>query len=179
MHAGFGHPTHATEALQQAGTLFRAHTRNVLELAAAHAHACTLCAHAGDGKAVGFIANLRHQHQGRRVASQIDFLAAIGEHQIFQAHLAALALFHAHDAREVQAKGLENFACNAHLPFAAVDQHQIGKAAFAQANAFRQLAVASHQHLAHGGIVVAGGDALDVVTPVFRSLHFVMVKHHA
>ena len=47
------------------------------------------------------------------------------------------------------------------------------------AQGFGQLAVAAHQHLTHGGIVVAAGDALDVVAAVFAALHLVLAKHHA
>jgi ribonucleotide monophosphatase NagD (HAD superfamily) len=56
-----------------------------------------LSAHAGDGKPVGLVTNLGHQHQRGRVFAQIDLVAAIGKHQLFQPHLAALAFFNAHD----------------------------------------------------------------------------------
>ena len=39
--------------------------------------------------------------------------------------------------------------------------------------------VSTGEHLAHGGIVVAAGDAFDVEAAVVAALHFVMMKHHA
>ena len=49
LHAGRRHAAHAAEALQQAGPLLRPHARDLLELAAAHAHAGPARAVAGLG----------------------------------------------------------------------------------------------------------------------------------
>ena len=47
------------------------------------------------------------------------------------------------------------------------------------AGRFGQLGIAAQQHLAHGGVVVAGCDVVDVVAPGLSVLHFVRLKHHA
>src|SRR5471032_639538 len=41
------------------------------------------------------------------------------------------------------------------------------------------LFVAAHQHLAHGRVIVAGRDVVDVVAAVFAVLHLVVMEHHA
>src|SRR6218665_3531260 len=112
--------------------------------------------------------------------------------QFFQAHLAAFALFHAHDARQIQAQGREPLARHADLALAAVDQHQVGQARLAlrgrsgpgctvDATGFvrglGQLAVAAREHLAHRGVVVTAGDAIDLVAAVLAALHLVVVEH--
>ena len=129
---------------------------------------------------MGFVADLRHQHQRGRVVAQIDLGPAVGEHQLLQAHLAALAFFHPDDAPEVEPKLLKHLARHAHLAFAAINQHQVGQARAVGllAAGFEQLAVAAQQHLAHGGVVIARCDAVDVVAPVLRVLHLVAFKHH-
>ena len=66
------HAAHAAEALQQARALLRADAGDVLEPAAAGAHAGAARAHAGDREAVRLVADLRHQHQRRRVAAEVD-----------------------------------------------------------------------------------------------------------
>ena len=125
------------------------------------------------------VADLRHQHQRRRIRWQAELGSLVGKHQFFQAHFAALAFFHAHQSRHIQIQRHKHFTGHADLAFAAVNQHQVGKLGFTQTNGFSQLAVAARQHLAHGGVIVATGDALDVVAAVFTGLHFVVVKHHA
>ncbi len=57
----------------------------------------------------------------------VDLVAAVGKDQFFQADLAALALLHADDQRQVQAQLLEHLARHRHLALAAVDQHQVGQ----------------------------------------------------
>jgi hypothetical protein len=107
---------------------FGADARNVFQLAAAHPHLRALGPHAGDGEAVRLVADLRHQHQRRRILAEVDLLAAIGEHQLLQADLAALALLDADDQRQRQAQFAEHLARHRHLALAAVDQHQVGHA---------------------------------------------------
>ncbi|MNV49128.1 hypothetical protein D3C71_1410710 [compost metagenome] len=189
--------------MQQTRPLLRPHTGNFLKLPATHTHLGACGAHAGDGKAVRLVADLRHQHQRGRVLAQIDLLTPIGKNQFFQAHLAALALFHAHDARDIQPQRGEHLARHPYLALATIDQHQVGQArhalgldgAFGTLGVLRRgggkvdatrfargldhLAVAARQHLAHGGIVVTAGDALDLVAAVFAALHLVVVEHHA
>jgi hypothetical protein len=99
------------------------------------AHAGTARAHAGDGKAVRLVADLRHQHQGRRVVPEPHLGAAVGEHQFLQTDLAALALLDADDQAEVQAQFLEHLARHRHLAAPAVDQHQVGQARTARLRA--------------------------------------------
>ena len=73
--------------------------------------------------------DLRNQHQGGRIATQRNLLAAVGEHQFLQAHLAALALFHADDHGQVQPQLGEHLARHAHLAaLCAIDQHQVRQA---------------------------------------------------
>ena len=108
--------------------LLRPDAGDVLEPAGAGAHAGAARAHAGDREAVRLVADLRHQHQRRRVAAERDLRPAVGEHQLLEADLAALALLDADDQREVDAELLEHLARHADLAAPAVDQHQVGQA---------------------------------------------------
>ena len=184
LDAGVADAAHAAEALQQPRALLRADAGDVLEPAAAGAHAGAPGAHAGDGEAVRLVADLRHQHQRRRVGAERDLRPAVGEHQFLQADLAALALLDADDQRQVEAELVEHLARHRHLAAAAVDEHQVGQAGarvaaaraggrgvaggirgvagaarVASAVGLRrqrgELGVAAHQHLPHRGVVVA------------------------
>ena len=57
-----------------------------------------------------------------------DLRPAVGEHQLLEADLAALALLDADDARDVEAELLEHLARHRDLAAAAVDQHEVGQA---------------------------------------------------
>ena len=59
---------------------------------------------------------------------QIHFLTPVGEDQLLQTHLAALALFDADDQCHIEAQFLEHAARHADLAASAVNQHQIGQA---------------------------------------------------
>ncbi len=61
------------------------------------------------------------------------------------------------------------------LAFAAVDQDDVRHHAFAVGD----LLVAAREHLAHGGVVIAGRDVVDVVAAVFTVLHRMVMEHHA
>ena len=98
LHTGIGHATHTAKALQKFGPLFRTHAWNLFQAAGARAHLGAFGPHPRDGKAVRLVTDLRHQHQGGGVLAQRQLGAAIGKHQFFQAHFAALAFFHAHQA---------------------------------------------------------------------------------
>ena len=173
--------------MQQARTFLRAHARNVFQPAAPRAHAGTGRAHAGDGKAVCFVADLGDQHQRSRVLAEVDLLAPVGKHQLFQAHLASLALLDTDDARDIEAQRGEHLARHADLALAAINQHQVGQARTARrelgtarfALRLSDLAVTPLQHLAHGGVVVTSGDAINVEAAVLAALHLVVLKHHA
>ena len=118
---------------------------------------------------------------------QIDFLAPIGKDQLFQANLAALAFFHTHNARHIETQFRKDFTRHADLAFAAIDQHQIGQArllasqlcATCLALCIGHGFVATREDLAHGGIVVAAGDAFDIEAAVIAALHLVMMKDDA
>src|SRR5262245_43953317 len=90
--AGAGDAAQAAEALQQPCARARADAGDVLEPAAAGADAGAARAHAGDREAVRLVADLRHQHQRRRVVAEPDLRTAIGEDQLLETDLAPLAL---------------------------------------------------------------------------------------
>src|SRR5438105_3465541 len=94
------HAAHAAETLQQLGAFLGTDPGDVFEPAPARAHTRAARAHAGDREAVRLVANLRHEHQRRRIATEVDLLAAVGEHQLFEADLAPLALLDANDQPE-------------------------------------------------------------------------------
>ena len=114
-------------------------------------------AHAGDREAVRLVADLRHQHQRRRVVAQHERRPAVGEDQFLEPDLAPLALLDADDQRQVEPEFLEHLARHRHLALAAVDQHQVGQAHLPSPTRLGQLGVARDQHLAHRGVVVAAG----------------------
>ena len=177
--AGVADAAHAAETLQQLRAFLRADAGDVLEAAAAGAHAGAAGPHAGDREAVRLVADLGDEHQRCRIAAQRDLRTAVGEHQFLQPDLAAFALLDADDPREVDAEFGEHLARHADLPASAVDQHQVRQARLAAARRLDQLRVAPHQHLAHRRVVVAGGDAVDVVAPVLRALHLVGLEDDA
>ena len=80
---------------------------------------------------------------------------------------------------ELDAELLEHLARDADLAAAAVDQDEVGQARRALARRLDQLGVAARQHLAHRRVVVARGDAGDVVAPVLRALHLVRLEDDA
>ena len=51
--------------------------------------------HAGDGKPVRLVPDLRDQHQGRGITTEIDLGATICKHQFLETHLATFALLDA------------------------------------------------------------------------------------
>ena len=166
---------HAAEALQQSRALLRADAGDVFEPAAAGAHPGTARAHAGDREAVRLVADLRHQHQRGRVVAEVHLGAAVGEHQLLQADLAALALLDADDQRQVESQFLEHLARHATWPRPPSTSTRSGSRActlaFGAVGQLGQLGVAAHQHLAHRGVVVARRDAVDVEAAVLRALH--------
>ena len=123
----------------------------------AGAHAGAARAHAGDREAVRLVADLRHQHQRRRIAAEVDLRAAVGEHQLLEPDLAALALLDADDQRAESSPSSSNTSrAIATWPRAAVDQHQVGQARRRRwLGRLGQLGVAARQHLAHRRVVVA------------------------
>src|SRR5438445_5326621 len=122
------HAAHTAEPLQQLRTFLGSDTGNVFQFATACANTCTPSAHSGDGEAMRFVANLRHEHQRGRIATEVDLGPAVGEHELLQADLAALALLDADDLREFDAQLLEHLARHRDLAAPAVDEHEIGQA---------------------------------------------------
>src|SRR5580765_4517616 len=108
--AGMAHAARAAEALQEFRPLLRADPVNFLQPAGAGAHAGTAGAHSGDREAVRLVADLRHQHQRRRLAAERDLRPAVGEHQLLEPDLAPFALLHADDPGQLDAQLLEHLA---------------------------------------------------------------------
>src|SRR6516225_4788737 len=169
----------ATEALQQPCPLLRADARNLLERAGAGTHARAARAHAGDREPVRLVADLRDEHQRRRVATERDFRPPVGEDELLEPDLAALALLDADDAPELDAELLEHRARDADLAAAAIDENEIGKPRLPLRRGLDELGVATRQHLAHRRIVVARRDAGDVEAAVLRALHLVRLEDDA
>ena len=61
---------------------------------------------------------------------EADLVAPVGEHQLLQSDLAALAFFNAHDQAQIDAEFLEHLTRHADLATPAIDQHQIGQTQF-------------------------------------------------
>ena len=76
----------------------------------------------------------------------------------------------------MQAEFCPHFGCHADLPFAAVYQYGIGETdGFAVVAGLLHFAVATGEHFAHGGVVVACFGGGDVVAAVLVGLHGVVV----
>ena len=128
------------------------------------------------------VADLRHEHQRGRVATQPHLVAPVGEDEFLQAHLAPLALLDAHDHRQVQPELAEDLARHRDLAAATIDEHEIRQPGTRRGALLHRLGepgVAPLQHLAHGGVVVARRHALDVEAPILRRLHRVGFIHDA
>src|SRR5215472_3638307 len=115
------------EALQQPRPLLRSDAGDLLERAGAGAHARAARAHTGDREPVRLVANLRDEHQRRRVAAERDLRPSVGEDELLEPDLAALALLDADDAPELDAELFEDRARDADLAAAAIDEDEIGK----------------------------------------------------
>ncbi len=168
----------AAKALQQTGTPFGAYACNIFQPAGAGACAGSLRAHAGNGKAVGFVSDMGHQHQGCTVGGKGDFGSPIGKNELLQAYLATLAFLHPYEQANIQPQLFEDGACGGYLAFATVDQHQVGHAWRIRLR-LEQLAIAALEDLAHGGVVVTRGDVVDAVATVRAVLHTVLLKDNA
>jgi hypothetical protein len=143
VHARRAHAADAAEALQQPGSLLRAHARDLFQFAAAGAHARAPGSHAGDRKAVGLVADLGHEHQRGRIMPEIDLGAPVGEHELFQADLAALAFLDAHDDGQIEAELLEHLTRHRHLSATAIHQHKVWHARRAGGHALGDLRIAA------------------------------------
>src|SRR5450432_224255 len=100
----------AAEALQQFGAFLRPDAGNLLERARSGANTGTARPHAGDREAVRLVADLRHEHERRRLAAERNLGPAVGEDQLLEADLPRLALLDADDTRELDAELLEHLA---------------------------------------------------------------------
>src|ERR1019366_3073728 len=157
------HAPGAAEALQQFGALSGPDAGNPLEPARSGANTGTACPHSGDREAVRLVADLRDEHEGRGLAAEPDFRPPVGEDKFLEPDLSSLALLDADDARELDAELFEHLLGDANLAFAAVDEDDVGQPRRALTRRLDELGVAARQHLAHGRVVVARGDASDVV----------------
>ena len=61
------------------------------------------------------------------------------------------------------------------MAFTAIDENKIGS----QPLPGRHFFIAARQHVAHGGIIVARGNAGDVIATVLAVLHVAPIEHHA
>src|ERR1035437_4965984 len=119
---------------------------------------------AGDGEAVRLVAYGLDQMQPRIVARKLDAGPGVGAYQLFQPRLAFLSLGYAEQKDVVHTQLGQDLPCHVHLALAAVDQDQVRHDALPDRNLF----VAALQHRAHGGVIVPGLYAGDVVAAVFR-----------
>src|SRR5664280_1111159 len=167
------------EALQQFGAFSRADTGNLLEPARSGANTGTARPHSGDRKAMRFVADLRDEHERRRLAAEPDLGPPIGEDELLEPDLAPFALLDADDARKLDAEFLEHFFGDADLALAAVDENNVGQPRRALARRLDEFGVAARQHLAHRRVIVARRDTGDVVAAVLRTLHLVRLEDNA
>src|SRR3989449_6329625 len=120
---------------------------------------------AGDGEAVRLVADPLYQVQARVVGRKPH--RALADPQLLQARLSLRPLGDA-DQRDVGEAGLrQRLFRRAHLPFAAVDEDQVGGDALPA----RDPAVAARERLSQRAVIVAGGDALDVVAAAVSPAH--------
>src|SRR2546425_6483682 len=128
---------------------------------------------AGDGEAVRLVADPLYQVQASVVGRKPH--RALADPQLLQARLSLRPLGDA-DQRDVGEAGLrQRLFCRFHLPLAAADEDQVG----ADALPARDPAVAARERLSQRAVIVAGGDALDVVAAVFAAAHVHAVVYHA
>src|ERR1019366_6740711 len=152
------------EALQQFGAFSRADTGNLLEPARSGANTGTARPHSGDRKAMRLVADLRDEHERRRLAAEPDLGPPIGEDELLEPDLAPFALLDADDARKLDAEFLEHFFGDADLALAAVDENDVGQ---------------PRRALARRRVIVARRDTGDVVAAVLRTLHLVRLEDNA
>ena len=159
---------------------FGADAGDVLELAAADAHLRAPRAHAGDREAVRLVADLRDQHQRRRIAAEVRPWRGRRRRPAPRGRpCGPRPSRRRRSATRSRPSSANTSRAMLDLALAAVDQHQVGQARALPppvpacigrvAARFDELRVAAHQHLAHRRVVVARRDAVDVVAAVFAS----------
>ena len=114
-----------------------------------------------DGEAMRLVAKLLDAIEHRIARLQQKWLAA-AQMDAFAARVAVRPLGHRRDLDLIrQAKFLEHGIGRGELAGAAVDQHEVGRGPSVQvALVLGELAETPRQHLAHHGVVVAGGQIL-------------------
>src|SRR5450432_856710 len=123
LDAGVAHAARPAEALQEFGPFLRPDAVDLFEPARPGANTGTTRPHSGDGETMRLVADLRHQHQRSRLATQPDLGPPVGKDKLLEPDLAAFALLDADDARELDAELLEYFSGDADLALAAIDEH--------------------------------------------------------
>ena len=123
---------------------------------------------------VGFVANLLNELQCGRCGTGAQ-LAAIGQDQRFVPCPALLALGHAHQQHILDSQIRQCGLGLGQLAGAAIDQQHVGQYAVF----FHRATEPALDRLAHGGVVVAGGDAGNVEAPVLPAHGAAGVEHHA
>ena len=114
-----------------------------------------------DGESMGLVAQPLQKIKNRIAAIQ-GKRRPIGKIQALASGVAIGALGDAGDGHVVDAQFLEDLAGGTELAGAAVDEDQIGPLAALAVGVFLEGArKAPVQHLAHHGVIVAGGDAAD------------------
>src|SRR5712692_1763973 len=128
---------------------------------------------AGDGEAVRLVADSLDQVQAGMVGRKPH--RALADPQLLETRLSLRPLGDA-DQRDVgEARLRERLFRRAHLPFASVDEDQVGGDALPA----RDPAVAARERLRERAVIVAGRDALDVIAAVFAATHVHSVVYHA
>ena len=126
-----------------------------------HAGLATFGAVPGDGETVRFVAHLLDEMETGMVLGKPEF-TAVGKNQGFESGLARFTLGNAKQQHVGETEFGHGFDRAGNLPLSAVDQEQVGQ----HAVLLDALVEALGECGAHRGVVVAGGDAGDVVAAV-------------
>src|SRR6185312_17490715 len=130
---------------------------------------------ARDRETVRLVAHLLDEMERRVVGRKAPWLLLSGDEELLEARFPLRALGDTDHRDVMQAQVRHHGARRVELADATVDEDQVGHLSFA----VRELAVAHAERIAHGTVVVAGLDALHVITPVFGVLHRALVVHDA
>jgi hypothetical protein len=153
----------------------------------AGAHARPRGPHAGDGKAVGLVADLRHQHQRRRILAQGTPSRGHLQTPVLPGRPCGPRLFPRPRSAPKSSPNSANTSramLTCPLPPSTSTRSGSGRACCAlpahrhhwPLGRFPPACCSACEDLAHGGIVVARRDAVDVVAPVFAALHLVLFE---
>ncbi len=176
INPGFFHLLQSPQVFEQRLTTLGPDAGNILQ-AAAGAGLGAASTVPGDGKTVGFIANVLDEMQGGHIRRQVQLFVALPHDQGLQPGLARHPLGDTHQqgvfATEKLQLASQDLLGAAQLAEAAVDKEDVGHLV-----RLLRLAKAALQRLLHGGIVIPPRDAVDIEAAIFGRERPLPVEHH-